>query len=287
MPNIAAEAALNPPLSEPKRIASGKRADGRRSLRIAATAWFALAATGQVLFVAYLFLLYGRAALHGDWAVLNKVMPHGYVAGDTAGNLAIALHIALAAYITLAGLVQLVPQVRARIPALHRWNGRIYLVCVSTACIAGLYMVWGRGSVGDLSQHLGISLDAVLVLLCAGMTVRHAIARRIAVHRRWALRLFMAANAVWFFRVGLMFWILLNQGPAGFDSKTFTGPALTFISFADVLLPLAVVELYLRAQERGAPWQRRTVAATVGFLSVAMAVGIFGAVVGLWLPNVQ
>lgn len=287
MPNIAAEATLDQSLGESRRIGSDKRADGRRSLRMAAIAWFALAATGQVLFVIYLLLLYGRAALHGDWAVLNKVMPHGYVAGDAAGNLAIALHIALAAYITLAGLVQLVPHVRARMPALHRWNGRVYLVCVSTACMAGLYMVWGRGSVGDLSQHLGISLDALLVLWCAGMTVRHAIARRIAVHRRWALRLFMAANAVWFFRVGMMFWILLNHGPAGFDPKTFTGPFLTFISFADVLLPLAVVELYLRTHERGASWQRRAMAATVGLLSIAMAVGIFGAVVGLWLPNVQ
>lgn len=287
MSDVAVDALLDQPPGHLKKTSTGKRADGRRPLRMAATAWFALAATGQLLFVAYLFLLYGRAALHGDWAVLNKVMPHGYVAGDTAGNLAIALHITLAAYITVAGLIQLVPQIRARVPALHRWNGRIYLVCVSAACIAGLYMVWVRGSIGDLSQHLGITLDALLVLVCAGMTVRHAMARRIVVHRRWALRLFMVANAVWFYRVGLMFWVLINHGPVGFDPKTFTGPTLTIVSFANSLLPLAVVELYLRAQERGSPRQRKAVAATVGLLSLAMAIGIFGAVVGLWLPNVQ
>lgn len=287
MPDLATVALLDRPIGKPQRIATGKRPDGRRSLRVAAVSWFAVAATGQLLFVVYLMLLYGRAALRGDWAVLNKVMPHGYVPGDAVGNLAIALHIALATYITVAGLIQLLPQVRARMPALHRWNGRVYLVCVSTACIAGLYMVWVRGSVGDLPQHLGISLDAVAVLLCAGMTVRHAIARRIAIHRRWALRLFMVANAVWFFRVGLMFWVLLNQGPAGFDPHTFTGPALTFISFADVLLPLAAVEIYLRAQERGSARQRKAAAAVIGLLNIAMVVGIFGAVVGLWLPNVR
>ena len=254
---------------------------------MAAISWFAIAAAGQLAFVAYLFLLYGRAALVGDWSVLNKVMPHGYVAGDSVGNFAIALHIALAAYITLAGLIQLVPQVRTRLPALHRWNGRIYLVCVSAACIAGLYMVWVRGSVGDFSQHLGISLDAILILLCAGMTVRYAITRRIAVHRRWALRLFMVANAVWFFRVGLMFWVLLNHGPVGFDPDTFTGPFLTFVSFANALFPLFVVELYLRAQEGGNAWQRKIVATTIGLLSAAMAVGIFGAAAGLWLPAVR
>ena len=34
--------------------------------------------------------------------------------------------------------------------------------------------------------------------------------RRITEHRRWALRLFMAASAVWFFRVGLMGWTMLT-----------------------------------------------------------------------------
>lgn len=285
MSELATKIALRAPQRAAKEIVSSQRSDGRPALRAAAIAWFMLAAAGQLFFVAYLLLLYGRAALHGEWTVLNKVMPHGYVAGDAAGNFAIAAHIALATYITVAGLVQLVPQIRARAPALHRWNGRIYLVSVCAACIAGLYMVWFRGSVGDLPQHLGISLDAVAVLLCAFMTVRHAIARRIAVHRRWALRLFMAANAVWFFRVGMMFWILLNHGPAGFDSDTFTGPFLTFLSFADVLLPLAMVELYLRAQDRGSAMQRRIVAVTIGVMSIAMSVGIFGAIMGLWLPQ--
>ena len=240
-----------------------------------------------VLVLVYLLLLYGRAALRGDWGALNKVMPHGYVPGDVLGNLTIALHIMLAVIITLGGLVQLVPQIRARAPAFHRWNGRVYVACVAATCVAGLYMVWVRGSVGDLTQHLGITLDAVLILLCAGMALRHALARQIAVHRQWALRLFMAANGVWFFRVGLMFWILLNHGPVGFDPKTFTGPFLTFFSFADTLLPLAVLELYLRVIERGRAPQRIAVAVTLGVLTVAMAIGIFGAVVGLWLPNVQ
>lgn len=283
MSNLAAETVLDRPLRKARR----GQADGRRALRAAVVAWFAVAATGLLLFVAYLLLLYGRAAVRGDWNALNKVMPHGYVPGDSIGNLSIALHIGVAVYITLAGLVQLVPQVRARVPALHRWNGRIYIACVVAACITGLYMVWVRGSVGDFPQHMGITFDAGLILVCAVMALRHAIARNIAVHRRWALRLFMTANGVWFFRVGLMFWILLNQGPVGFDADTFTGPFLTFLTFAQTLLPLAVLELYLRARDGGAPWQRRAVATVIGVLTLAMAVGIFGAVMGLWLPNVR
>ncbi|GAA0709401.1 DUF2306 domain-containing protein [Dokdonella soli] len=288
MPDLATGALLDQSPPKAKSFISGTQADGRRSLRVAAISWFAVAATGQLLFVVYLLLLYGRAALRGDWAALNKVMPHGYVPGDVPGNLTIALHILLAVIITLGGLIQLVPQIRLRAPAFHRWNGRVYMTCVAATCVAGLYMVWVRGGgPGDLSQNLGITFDAVLILLCAGMALRHALARQIAVHRQWALRLFMAANGVWFFRVGLMFWILLNHGPVGFDPKTFTGPFLTFLSFADILLPLAVLELYLRAKERGRTPQRIAVAATLGVLTVAMATGIFGAVVGLWLPNVQ
>lgn len=287
MPDHATGAFPDRPLPKATGLVSRASTDGRGTLRAAAISWFVVAATGQVFFVAYLMLLYGRAALRGDWSALNKVMPHGYVPGDVPGNLAIALHLLLAVVITLGGLVQLVPQIRARAPAFHRWNGRVYMACVAATCVAGLYMVWFRGSVGDFAQHLGVTVDAVLVLLCAGMALRHAIARRIAAHRQWALRLFMVANGVWFFRVGFMFWILLNHGPAGFDPQTFTGPFLTFLSFADTLLPLTVLELYLRAKERGRIPQRIAVATTLGVLTVAMAIGIFGAVVGLWLPNVQ
>lgn len=288
MPDLATEALLDPPLPTAAKSITGALADGRRPLRIAAIAWFAVAATGQVFFVAYLLLLYGRAALHGDWSALNKVMPKGYVPGDVLGNLTIALHILLAIVVTLGGLVQLIPQIRARTPAFHRWNGRVYMACVAAICVAGLYMVWIRGGgPGDFSQHLGITLDAVLVLWCMGMVLRHALARQIAAHRRWALRLFMVANGVWFFRVGFMFWVLLNHGPAGFDPETFTGPFLTILSFADTLLPLAALEMYLRAKERGRASQRVAVAAMLGVLTVAMAVGIFGAAAGLWLPNVQ
>lgn len=288
MPNPATEALLAPPLPKAAKPIAVAPSDGRRPLRITAISWFAVAATGQVFFVAYLLLLYGRAALHGDWSALNKVMPKGYVPGDVLGNLTIALHILLAIAITLGGLVQLVPQIRARAPAFHRWNGRVYMACVAATCVAGLYMVWIRGSgPGDFSQHLGITLDAVLVLWCMGMALRHALARQIAVHRRWALRLFMVANGVWFFRVGFMFWVLLNRGPAGFDPETFTGPFLTILSFADTLLPLAVLEIYLRAKEQGRASRRIAVAALLGVLTVAMAVGIFGATVGLWLPNVH
>lgn len=255
------------------------------ALSVAARFWFGVALAGQLLFACYVLLFYGGAVAKGNLALWNKVLPHGYVPGDTAGNLAVAAHMLMAVVITVGGALQLVPQVRSRAPRLHRVNGRVYVVLAVMASIIGLYMVWVRGSLGGLAQHLAISLNAVLIMLCAFMAVRHARARNLAAHRRWALRLFLVVSGVWFFRVGLMFWIFLNQGPVGFDPVTFQGPFLVFLTFAQTLVPLAVLELYLWAQQRAGAAARMATAAAIAMLTVAMGVGICAAFLLLWRPH--
>lgn len=255
------------------------------ALKSSGVLWFGVAVLGQLLFAYYIAAVYGGALVKRDVSQWNKVVPHAYVAGDTAGNAAMGLHVLIAVIVAVGAALQLVPQLRRRAPALHRWNGRLYVLLAVISSIVGLYMVWIRGSIGDFVQHLGISGDALLIMLCAAMAVHHARARRVALHRRWALRLFMVVSAVWFFRVGLMFSILVNQGPFGFDPATFTGPFLNFMSFAQYLVPLAVLELYLRAQDRGSVAARLAMAGGLLALTVAMAVGIFAAAVILWLPR--
>ncbi|KQX01122.1 hypothetical protein ASC94_00235 [Massilia sp. Root418] len=254
-------------------------------LNAAATLWFTVAVIGQLLFAYYVAALYGGAVVRGDPARWHAVAPHAHVPGDTAGNAAFGLHMLLAVVITVGGALQLVPQVRSRAPAFHRWNGRVYVLLAAVASLTGLYMVWARGTVGDLSQHIGVSLNGVLILLCAALAVRHARARDFARHRAWALRLFLAVSGVWFFRVGLMGWIVANQGPAGFDPKTFTGPFLTFLSFAQFLLPLAVLQLYLLARDGGGAVARYAVAAGLAVLTAAMGLGIVAAAAIMWLPR--
>ncbi|PWF47582.1 DUF2306 domain-containing protein [Massilia glaciei] len=256
------------------------------ALKAAAAFWLAVTAIGQLIFVVYIVALYGRSTVQGNFAAWNKVMPHGYVPGDSIGNAALAGHMLLAAIIMLGGLLQLVPQLRTRAPAFHRWNGRVYLLSAVAASLTGLYMVWFRGAAGDLMQHLGISFNALLVVVCGAMALRHALARKFALHRRWALRLFLVVSGVWFFRVGLMFWIVVNGGPAGFDPETFRGPFLSFLSFAQTLLPLAVLELYLRAQDRAGAGGKIAMAAGLLALTLAMGVGIGVATMGLWLPHI-
>lgn len=256
------------------------------SLRAAAAFWFAVTVLGQLIFATYIAGFYGRSIVAGEPQRWNQVMPHGYVAGDTYFNLILGLHLAFAFVITVGGVLQLIPALRRRVPALHRWTGRAYLVAAAIMSLGGLSMVWGRGAVGDLSQHVAISLNALLILGCAATAWRHARARRFDLHRRWALRLFLAVSGVWFFRVGLMAWIVVNQGPAGFDEKTFAGPFLTALAFGVyVVLPLGVLELYFRAQRSGRPRAQYAMAGGLALLTLLMGVGIAAATAFMWLPN--
>jgi hypothetical protein len=253
------------------------------SLKMAARLWFLLAVSGQWIFVYYIASIYGFAAMRGHLEAWNKRL----IPGDTMGNAAIAAHLFLAVIIIVGGPLQLIPEIRRYAPAFHRWNGRLYVPAVFATSIAGLYMVWVRGTVGDLIQHIGVSLDAVLIMVFAVLALRYALARDLKTHRRWALRLFMVVNGVWFFRVGMMLWLVLNRGPAGFDPKTFTGPFLTFLSFANYLLPLGILEIYLRVRDRAGAGGRFALAAGLLVVTIAMGVGIFGATMGMWLPRIK
>lgn len=254
-------------------------------LRAAVQFWFVVAVIGQWAFAAYIAAYYGGAAMRGDMEMWNKVFPRGHMAGDTLGNFFVAVHLLLAVVVTVGGPLQLIPRIRAVTPAFHRWNGRVYLLAAIITSMAGLYMLFARGSVGGAMQHSALFINAVLIILCAAMTLRYALARQFAVHRRWALRLFLLVSGVWFFRVGLMLWLVVNRGPAGFDPDSFQGPFLSFLAFAQYLLPLALLELYFYVQDRTRARGHITMAVGIALLTLAMAAGIAAAIVMLWLPR--
>jgi hypothetical protein len=257
------------------------------ALKTAAGVWFVVAVTGQMVFAFSVASFYGSAAVRGHLESWNRFMTHGYISGDSLGNFALAMHLSSAVLVLAAGAIQLVPQIRVRFPAFHRWNGRIYMLAGFTIGIAGLYMIWIRGSVGDFSQHIGASLNVVLIMLCAAMALRYAVARDFKTHRRWALRLFLVMSGNFFLRAGFFLSLFLFKGPVGFDPITFTGPFLTFLAFAQYLLPLAVLELYLRAQERSGAPGRIATAAGLFVLTLAMGVGMFGVATTVWLPTIK
>jgi tetratricopeptide (TPR) repeat protein len=257
------------------------------TLKAAAGFWFVVVILGQLVFAFTVASFYGLTAARGNWQQWNKSMTHGYAPDHPMGNLVVAIHLTSAVIIMLSGAIQLIPQIRRRAPLFHRWNGRIYFVTAFAISIAGLYMMWFRGTVGDLSQHLGQSLDAVLIMLCAVMALRYALARDFKTHRRWALRLFMVVSASLFIRAGLFLSFLLNHGPFGFDQVTFSGPFLTFMSFGQYLVPLAVLEMYLRTQDRAGAAGRLAMAAGLFVLTVMLGAGIVAVTMAAFLPNIK
>ena len=266
-------------------FASTKPARGADWLGRAATFCYLTIAAGQMLFVAFILLFYYPATLSGDFAAWNsKPLIMGFVAGDTAGNLFFAVHVLMAALITFGGLVQLVPAIRNRWPVLHRWNGRLYLVSALTLALGGLWMTWGRGTWLTLTGGIGITLDALLILGFAAMAWRSARARRFVDHRRWAIRLFVVASAVWFMRVGYMVWGIATGG-AGIG-KAMDGPFDIFLAFANSLLPLAVAELYLRAGAHGTMAAKKGVAALLTVSGVIILAGSAGAWMVMWGPYI-
>jgi tetratricopeptide (TPR) repeat protein len=255
------------------------------ALKAAARFWFVVTVAGQLVFAFAVASFYGLTALRGDYH--GWKFTHGYVPGVTRGNWAVVMHLASAALIMLAGAVQLVPQVRSRFPVFHRWNGRIYMLTALTLSLAGLYMTWIRGSVGDLPQHLGSTLNAILMWLFAAIALRYALARDFKTHRRWALRLFLVVSGSWFYRIGFFLVLALNKGPFGFDPTTFTGPFPTFMSFAQYLFPLAVLEIYFLAQDRPGALRRMATAGLLFVLTLVMAAGLLATTVAIWVPDVK
>ncbi len=257
-----------------------------RTLKYSSIAWFLAAAIGQWIFVLYVALQYiPELAQFGLPGLANTTLPQGYVAGDMMGNLAIASHVLVAVIIIGSGPLQLIPQIRNRFPRFHRYVGRVYISMATITSIAGLYLVWTRGVPGGMAGHIAISLDAVLILVFGGLAINFAIKRQISRHRRWAMRLFMVVSAVWFFRIGLMFWFITTGG-IGINPSTFEGPFLTFMYFGQMAIPLLILESYFFAQRSKSPAVKSTVATVLVLATGATLLGTFAATMGMWLPRV-
>jgi uncharacterized membrane protein len=141
-----------------------------------------------------------------------------------------------------------------------------------------------RGTIAGPIMSVAISIDGLLILVCAAMTWREVLGRRIDSHRRWAMRTFMVVSGVWFYRVGLMAWFLVNQGPVG-HTDAFDGPFDVFWAYGCYLLPLAMLELYRVVRDRGGAGAKWGMTSVVGLAALATAIGVFGAVMGMWLPR--
>ncbi|WP_428149930.1 DUF2306 domain-containing protein [Brevundimonas sp.] len=255
-----------------------------KALRWAGLLWFLIAAVGQTAFIGFIVAYYGVRTATGNFAGWNdKPLIDGYIAGDDAGNIIFAAHVLLAAVVTLGGLMQLIPAVRRRLPGLHRWTGRIFLVIAIFMALSGVWLALVRGTYLSTISNVAILGNAALILIFAALAWRAAVGRRFEQHRTWAMRTFMVVSGVWFLRVGLMGWVVLNRGPAGLTAD-MSGPVDSVMTFGSYLIPLAVLELYFAA--RRSPGVALKILATFVVVVAAAytALGVFGTVAFMWGP---
>ena len=258
----------------------------RAALKGSGVFWFAVALIGQFLFALYILGFYGGTALAANWQAWNDRLINGFVDGDLAGNAALVSHMALALIMNVAGPLQFVPAVRKRAPTFHRWTGRIYIATAFVISIGALYMVNARPGLGAFNSA-AIQIDALLIMVFAGLTLRFALARKFALHHRWALRTFMVVSGVWFMRVGYTVLGIAFQGDIPGVTSDLNGPTDMILGYASYLLPLAMLELYFFATDRKSAALKFAAAGLVSIAALTTAGGVIGLTLFSWLPKVQ
>jgi uncharacterized membrane protein len=247
--------------------------------------WFVSLLISQVFFVMYLAAGYGVASASQNPAQWNRFNPSAYVSGDTVGNVMYGAHVLLAIIMIIGGSLQLIPTIRNRFTTFHRYNGRLFVLLACTISLAGMYLITIRGTVGDPILHSLTAFSGVVVIVSSIFAVNAARIRNIAVHQQWALRLFLAANGVLFFRLFIFAW-MLTFGTTGINTENFTGPTVLAVSVCSYIMPLIIVQLVWYVNKSKRAWLLISLSALLLFISLIFLIGLFGLVAGNWYPAI-
>jgi hypothetical protein len=131
--------------------------------------------------------------------------------------------------------LQLVRGIRARLPALHRATGRIYVAACAVAAPAGFMLALGT-TAGRVAAF-GFAIPALLTAVFTYLGWRTAVERRFDAHREWMLRSYaLIATAI---TLRLM---LPASAMLGFEFF----PAYRVISWLAWMTNLALCEYHIR-----------------------------------------
>jgi len=245
--------------------------------------WFLIATLGLILFAYYMIHYYLGSAISGNMEAWAESSIKGFQSGDILGNIIFGMHILLGVIITFGGVIQLIPYLRRRHIKLHKLNGMLFISTAILISLGGLYLIWIRDSTTTLTGAIATSLNALLLMYTAIKTWLSTKSNDKSSHRKWALRVFVLANGVWFFRVGFMAWIIINQGQK-WSTDNLDGPFDYFISFASYLIPLLILESYFKASESNNPRSKYIFASMMILFSLITLIGIVAAYFFMWKP---
>jgi uncharacterized membrane protein len=174
-------------------------------------------------------------------------------------------HIFTAAVAALAGIIQFLPWVRRRHPAVHRWTGRAYFFLGVFPSSVVAIPVAVLGPFGSANQAALVLLDVLWII--TGIAGYRAIrARRYADHRRWMIRNY----ALIFGSIASRFWIpvmvLVTVPQAtsvayGGDATAIGHDIASGSAWLGVAVSLLIAEYYIQ-RRYGVPSAARATAVT-------------------------
>jgi uncharacterized membrane protein len=235
--------------------------------------WFIAAAIGQYAFGLYVILYYATSAATNHFEIWNKNLFSGIIPGDWLGNVSLVFHILLASVILFGGPLQLMPFIRNRFPRFHRYLGRAYVLLAVLLSLTGIIMTILGKSFGSFFVQAATSFSAIYICWFAVMTFKNAVRRKIQIHRKWSLRLFIVANGVWFIRVWPAAWGILNNDFFG----VYPENVVAFFTYI-LPLPLILLELYFVALKKKQPRLQWIAIITIFVFTLIMTVGIYGTI---------
>lgn len=247
--------------------------------------WFICLLIAQVFFVLYLALGYGFTGIESGMSAWSRFNDTAYIENDTLGNSIYAAHVLLAIVMIIGGSLQLIPTIRQRFRRFHRINGRVFVALACTISMAGLYLIIVRGTVGNALLHSLTSFAGFVVLMSSIFAIKAAINRDFERHKIWAIRLYLAANGVLFFRLVFFAWLMVF-GTLGINIETFTGPTVVTISVCAYVLPIFIAELSRYASTSPSANLKLLCSALLFIISAVFLIGLFGLVMGNWYPAI-
>ena len=265
-------------------LGNGGRADFAKVLRWSGLLLVSASWVSGAIFGAYILLFFGGSALGGTAARWNESLPGLHAPQTLLANLAIGTHFIAGGALLLLGPIQLAGAIRRGSPALHRWIGRIYVVCAGLAGLGGLAFILSKGTIGGPVMDAGFGLYGVVVTTAAALIYARARQGRTEAHRAWAIRLFALVVGSWLYRMEYGFWFLTADG-AGHASD-FSGPFDKVMTFFFYLPNLAVAELFIRARKGRSGTAFRLASAAVLFAaSLFVVLATFTFTVDSWGPG--
>jgi hypothetical protein len=240
----------------------------QRLLRWAGRFMHLVAFAGLLTFGAYIALRATGATFRNfeQWRELAGGLPMPD-ASTWIANLGIGMHFVMGTILVLAWPILLSTRIRARHRVVHRWTGRVYVSAGLLAGVGGLSFIFTHGAYTP-SASVAFGIWGTVMMLCATMAYMHARAKRFALHRAWAIRLFAMVLGSWLFDIEFRAWKDLTGG-AGIGAGTDSGPfdyAILYLFFVPNLL---VAEFFVRNKHRQLALPRKLTWAALIALAVA------------------